>query len=202
MEKIIREINGTACIELEEINPPRKQIVSSRSFGIPVSDLASLEESVSLYISRAAEKLRRQQSFAGTVHVSIRTSPFHEKEPYYANSMTIALPRQTDDSRLLTRVALWGLRRIYRRGYQYQKVGVMLSELVSRQYRQIDLFGAVDTDTKASQLMCVMDQINARMGRGTLKLASEGFKQPWKMKQGNKSPNYTTCWDELICVLK
>ena len=80
MEKIIREINGTACIELEEINPPKKQIVSSRSFGIPVSDLASLEESVSLYISRAAEKLRRQQSFAGTVHVSIRTSPFNEKE--------------------------------------------------------------------------------------------------------------------------
>ena len=201
MEKIIREINGTACIELEEINPPKKQIVSSRSFGIPVSDLASLEESVSLYISRAAEKLCRQQSYAGTVHVSIRTSPFNEKEPYYANSMTIALPRQTDDTRLLTRVALWGLRRIYRRGYNYQKAGVMLSELVSRQYRQIDLFGSIDTDTKASQLMHVMDQINARMGRGTLKLASEGFKQPWKMKQGNKSPNYTTCWDELICVL-
>ena len=53
-----------------------------------------------------------------------------------------------------------------------------------------------------SQLMRVMDQINARMGRGTLKLASEGFKQPWKMKQGNKSPNYTTYWDELICVMK
>ncbi|SEQ32290.1 DNA polymerase V [Nitrosomonas ureae] len=48
MEKIIREINGTACIELEEMNPPKKQIVSSRSFGIPVSDLASLEESVTL----------------------------------------------------------------------------------------------------------------------------------------------------------
>ena len=203
MEKIIREINGTACIDLEEINPPKKQIVSSRSFGIPVSDLASLEESVSLYISRAAEKLRRQQSYAGSVHVSIRTNPFNEKEPHYANAMTIALPRQTDDSRLLTKVALWGLRKIYRRGYKYQKAGVMLSELVPRQYRQLDLFGSISiADTKSSKLMSVMDQINARMGRGTIKLASEGFKQPWKMKQGNKSPNYTTNWDELICVLK
>ena len=201
MEKIIREINGTACIELEEINPPKKQIVSSRSFGIPVSDLASLEESVSLYISRAAEKLRRQQSYAGSVHVSIRTSPFNEKEPYYANSMTIALPKQTDDTRLLTKVALWGLRKIYRSGYRYQKTGVMLSELVPRQYRQLDLFGSV-SDNQSSKLMSVMDQINARMGRGTLKLASEGFKQTWKMKQGNKSPNYTTNWDELICVTK
>ncbi|MDP3664115.1 MAG: Y-family DNA polymerase [Nitrosomonas sp.] len=203
MEKTIREINGTACIELEEINPPKNQIVSSRSFGMPVSDLASLEESVSLYISRAAEKLRRQQSFAGSVHVNIRTSPFNEKEPYYANSMTIALPRQTDDTRILTKVALWGLRRIYRRGYRYQKAGVMLSELVPRQYRQLDLFGTISAaDNQSSKLMSVMDQINARMGRGTLKLASEGFKQPWKMKLGNKSPNYTTNWDELICVTK
>ncbi|HRB97113.1 MAG TPA: Y-family DNA polymerase [Nitrosomonas sp.] len=202
MEKTIREINGTACIELEEINPPKKQIVSSRSFGMPVFDLASLEESVTLYISRAAEKLRRQQSYAGSIHVSIRTSPFNEKEPYYANSMTIALPRQTDDTILLTKVALWGLRKIYRRGYQYQKAGVMLSELVPRQYRQLDLFGSASADTKSSQLMSIIDQINARMGRGTLKLASEGYKQPWRMKQGNKSPNYTTSWDELICVTK
>lgn len=148
MEKTIREINGTACIELEEINPPKKQIVSSRSFGIPVSDLTSLEESVSLYISRAAEKIRRQQSYAGSVHVSIRTSPFNEKESFYANGMTIALPRQTDDTILLTKIALWGLRRIYRRGYKYQKAGVMLSELVPRQYRQLDLFGTISaTDT-------------------------------------------------------
>ncbi len=202
MEKTIREINGTACIELEEINPPKKQIVSSRSFGMPVSDLASIEESVSLYISRAAEKLRRQQSYAGAVHVSIRTSPFNEKEPYYANGMTIALPRQTDDTRLLTKVALWGLRKIYHPGYKYQKAGVMLSELVPRQYRQLDLFSSESADTKSGELMSVMDQINARMGRGTLKLASEGFKQLWKMKQGNKSPNYTTNWDELICVTK
>ncbi len=178
------------CIELEEINPPKKQIVSSRSFGIPVSDLASLEESVSLYIRRAAEKLRRQQSYAGSVHVNIRTSPFNEKKPYYANSMTIALPRQTDETRLLTKVALWGLRKIYRRGYKYQKTGVMLSELVPKQYRQLNLFGLASADAKSNQLMSIMDQINARMGRGTLKLASEGFKQPWKMKQGNKSPNY------------
>ncbi|MDO8893557.1 DUF4113 domain-containing protein, partial [Nitrosomonas sp.] len=101
------------------------------------------------------------------------------------------------------KVALWGLRKIYRSGYRYQKAGVMLSELVPRQYRQLDLFGSVSAaDNQSSKLMSVMDQINARMGRGTLKLASEGFKQPWKMKQGNKSPNYTTNWDELICVTK
>ncbi len=202
MENIIRKINGTPCIELEEITPAKKQIVNSRSFGIPVSDLASLEESVSLYISRAAEKLRRQQSYAGSVYITIRTSPFNEKERYYANGLTISLPTPTDDTMRLTKVALWGLRKIYRGGYRYQKAGVMLSELVSVNNRQYDLFGSIAIENKSSQLMAVIDQINARMGKSTLKLASEGFRQPWKMKQENRSPSYTTKWDELICVMK
>lgn len=202
MEKIIREVNGTSCIELEEISPARKQIVSSRSFGIPVSDLASLEESVSLYISRAAEKLRRQQSYAGSVYITIRTSPFNAKARYYANSLTVPLPAPTDDTMQLTKIALWGLRKIYRSGYCYQKAGVMLSELVSAGHRQADLFGSAVIENKSCKLMAVIDQINARMGKSTLKLASEGFRQPWKMKQGNRSPSYTTRWNELICVTK
>jgi DNA polymerase V len=106
-------------------------------------------------------------------------------------------------SLLLTKAALWGLRRIYRRGYQYQKAGVMLFELVPRQYRQLNLFGTVSTteaDKKSAKMMSIIDQTNARMGRGTIKFASEGFKQPWKMRQDNKSPSYTTKWEELVCV--
>lgn len=197
MEKIIRELNGTVCIDLEEISPPRKQIISSRSFGYPVADLPSLEEAIGLYISRAAEKLRRQQSFAGSVHVYIRTSPFNENEPHYSNSLTIPLPEQTDDSMQLTRVALWGLRKIYRGGYRYQKAGIMLSEIVDSQGKQTDLFSHSQPHSKPGRVMAAMDQINALMGRGTLRLASQGFRQPWKMKQGNKSPAYTTRWDEL-----
>lgn len=202
MEKIIRELNGMSCIKLEEINPPRKQIVSSRSFGIPVSDLASLEEAVSLYIHRAAEKLRRQQSHAGAVYVAIRTSPFNGKERYYANGLTIPLLTPTGDTIRLIKAALWGLRKIYRGGYRYQKAGVMLSELASAGNRQSDLFNPVVTESKSGKLMEVMDQINARMGSSTLKLASEGFRQPWRMKQRNRSSGYTTKWDELICVTK
>lgn len=202
MEKTVRELNGTSCIELEEITPPKKQIISSRSFGIKVTDLASLEEAVSFYISRAAEKLRWQRSYAGAVYVTIRTSPFKDKQPSYENGLTIKLPMQTDNTVLLTKAALWGLRKIYRSGYRYQKAGVMLSDLVFRKNRQDDLFGLASTksDSRSSKLMNAIDQVNARMGRGTIRLASEGFKQPWRMKQVNRSPNYTTNWDELICV--
>ena len=202
MEKVIRELNGVPCIELEEIAPPRKQIVSSRSFGLPVADLASLEEAVSLYVRRATEKLRRQQLCAGAIYVAIRTSSFNEKERYYANGLAIPLPVPTDDTVRLTKAALWGLRKIYRSGYRYQKARVMLSELVSAGNRQSDLFGFAAAENKSSKLMTVMDQINAKMGSSTLKLASEGLRQPWKMKQGNRSPSFTTNWNELICVTK
>lgn len=197
LEKTIRELNGIMCIELEEMAPPKKQIVSSRSFGIYVSDLESLQESVTLYMSRAAEKLRRQQSYAGSLHVFIRTSPHNPKEPYYANSLTIPLPSPTDDTMKLVRAALWGLRRIYKPGYRYQKAGVMLSELVPAEGCQGDLFSATRPDSKSVKLMEALDRINRSMGRQTVKLGSEGFRQPWKMKQGNKSPCYTTRWGEM-----
>jgi DNA polymerase V len=91
------------------------------------------------------------------------------------------------------------LRKIYRSGYRYQKARIMLAGLVSINDRQCDLFSLAE-ENKSGKLMEVMDRINVRMGNGTLKLASEGFRQPWKMKQANRSPSYTTNWDELICV--
>lgn len=200
LEKTIRELNGTVCIDLEEAPPPKQQIVSSRSFGMPVTDLQSLAESVTLYMSRAAEKLRRQQSCAGSVHVFIRTSPFKPDEPYYANSLTIPLPSPIDDTVKLVRAVLWGLRRIYKPGYRYQKAGVMLSELVPLDQCQGDLFAQTPQTTRSARLMAAMDSINRSMGRQTVKLAAEGFRQPWKMKQGNRSPGYTTRWEELPII--
>ncbi len=200
LEKTIRELNGTVCIDLEEAPPPKQQILSSRSFGMPVTDLQSLAESVTLYMSRAAEKLRRQQSCAGSVHVFIRTSPFKPDEPYYANSLTIPLPSPTDDTVKLVRAVLWGLKRIYKPGYRYQKAGVMLSELVPLDQCQGDLFAQTPMTAKSAKLMAAMDSINHSMGRQTVKLAAEGFRQPWKMKQGNRSPGYTTRWGELPVI--
>ncbi len=200
MEKTIRELNGTVCIELEEISPPKKQILSSRSFGHPVRDYNSLAESITLYMSRAAEKLRRQQSFAGSAYVYIRTSPFKPDDPFYSNGLTIPLPTPTDDTRQLVNVVLWGLKQIYRPNFNYAKAGVMLSELVPAQGVQTDLFSQMQSTLKSDALMATIDQINRKMGKDAIKLASEGFRRPWKMKQENKSPSYTTSWEGLPLV--
>jgi len=200
MEKTIRELNGTVCIELEEISPAKQQIVRSRSFGYAVSDYNSLAESITLYMSSAAERLRRQQSFAGSVYVYIRTSPFKPDEPTYSNGLTIPLPNPSDDTRLLVNFALWGLKQIYKPNYNYAKAGVMLGEIVAIEGVQNDLFSPMQATPKSSALMSAMDSINRKMGKESIKLASEGFARPWRMKQGNKSPSYTTKWEDNIFI--
>lgn len=200
MEKTIRELNGTVCIELEEVAPAKKQIVSSRSFGYPVQDYNSLAESITLYVSRAAQKLRKQHSFTGSVYVYIRTSPFKENDSFYSNGLTIPMPTPTDDTRQLVNVALWGLKRIYKPNFNYAKAGVMLSELVPAEGVQSDLFSTAQTSPKSEKLMVTMDAINKKMGKESIKLASEGFKRPWKMKQESKSPSFTTRWEDLMRV--
>lgn len=197
MEKTIRELNGTMCIKLEEISPPKQQIISSRSFGYAVRDYNSLAESITLYVCSAAEKLRRQHCFSGSVYVYIRTSPFKPDAPFYSNGITIPLTCHTDDSRHLVNAALWGLKQIYKPNYNYAKAGVMLSEIVSKLRIQKDLFAQSEASPKSEALMAAMDNINRKMGKASIKLASEGFKKPWRMKQGNKSPSYTTRWEDL-----
>lgn len=157
-----------------------------------------IAESITLYMSTAAEKLRRQQSFAGSVHVYIRTSPFKPDAPQYSNGMTIPLPSATDNTMQLVNVALWGLKQIYQPNYDYAKAGVMLGELISAEGVQNDLFSTVQASPRSAALMSAMDGINKKMGKESIKLASEGFKRPWKMKQGNKSPSYTTKWSEVL----
>jgi len=105
-----------------------------------------------------------------------------------------------DDTRQLVNVVLWGLKQIYKPNYNYAKAGVMLSELVPAEGIQTDLFSKSQTSLKSESLMIAMDKINRKMGKESIKLASEGFKRPWKMRQENKSPSYTTLWDEIVTV--
>ena len=195
LERTVMELRGISCLELEEQAPAKQQIMSSRSFGTYVTTLPELEEAVSTYIARAAEKLRAQESVAGAVEVYIRTNPFSEKQPQYQRGITVPLTQATSDTVRLTRAALWGLKRIFKPGYAYQKAEVMLMDLSPASQSQGILFDPVAPARPG--LMEVIDRVNAQWGSGTLKLAVEGVDKPWQMKRGNKSPAYTSRWDEL-----
>jgi DNA polymerase V len=194
MERTMAELNGVSCMAMEEAVPNKQQIMSSRSFGSYVYELEPLGEAVASYIAIAAEKLRSQGSLAGMVQVYIRTNPHKANAPQYQRGLTIPLPEPTDDTLRLTTVAKWGLKKLYRSGYAYQKAGVALMNLRDAGTEQPDLFSKAKDNTR---LMQVMDQINDLWGRGTLHSAAEGVEKEWKMKREKKSPSYTTRWDQL-----
>ncbi|WP_347259115.1 Y-family DNA polymerase [Methylocaldum sp.] len=207
LERTALELRGIASIDLEDAPPPKQQIVSSRSFGQLVSRLDDLEQAVSAYAARAAEKLRAQDSVAGTLAVFLKTNPFDPKAPQYHPITTVRFARPSADTLGLIRAALLGLRRIYRPHYRYQKAGIMLFDLSPATVEQGDLFPEAPDPTREhaaradrGKLMATLDQLNQRMGRGTLWIASEGIQQTWRMRRGNLSPAYTSRWDQLPVV--
>jgi len=202
LERTVRELRGVSCLDLEEVAQEKQQIMSSRSFGILVYELAGLEEAVASYVGRAAEKLRAQDSLAGGVQVFIRTNIFKPEAPQYQRAVTVALPEASADTRVLTAWALRVLRRIYRPGYGYHKAGIMLLDIFPQANQQYSLFvpgGAVSA--RDEKLMGVLDNINLRYGRGALRLAAEGVEKTWQMRRGNVSPSYTTNWGHVPSVL-
>ncbi|WP_430230208.1 Y-family DNA polymerase [Nitrosomonas communis] len=197
MERLGYELRGVSCLALEEVSVPRKQIISSRSFGQLVYSLPELSEAVASYMSSAAEKLRRQNSICNVIQVFIQTNPFREQDKRYSNSMTVPLPNASSDTRLLIRAALFGLKCIYRQGYAYKKAGVILSCIDSAAKQQEPLFELYGAGGRSAKLMCVLDQINQRYGRDTLSVFSTSKRKSWSMHRGKVSPCYTTNWNDV-----
>jgi len=204
LERTARELQGTDCIGLEHEPPAKQEIACTRSFGHAVLDLSVLQEAVTEFASRAAQKLRNQNGHAGQVLTFIRTSPFRTQDLQYSRSTVMPLRRPSNDSRDINQAALLGLQAIYRPGYRYAKAGVMLLDLRPADQMQQELALEDDAaDPGGSRLMLALDAVNQRFGRGTLNLASAGLagdRRQWSMKQERRTPGYTTDWDGLALV--
>lgn len=197
MEKMVYELRGFSCIPLEEIQP-RKQIISSRSFGKPITELKELEEAVSNYAATASLKLRGQKSAAEGLEVFLMTSRFSETEPYYSNHIAISFPIPTSDTAEIITAAKNGIRHLFKPGYRYRKAGIMLLDLRPNRIKQLDFFNQENTSRQA--LMQAVDNINKIFGKNTVFHAAQGIRRPWQMKFNIRSPRYTTRWAEMPVV--
>ncbi len=189
VEKTVRELRGTPCLEVNDAPEANQQIMCSRSFGVPVTELPDLVEVVSQFTSQVARRAREQGSVAGAVHVFISTSPYRQGDRQHAPSATLPLPQPSADTRVLISAAVRALRCIYKPGFNYAKAGAMLVELQAQapglkpgQARQatLDLFEP-DAEPEEPQrgrtgqrtdLMSALDALNERFGRQTVAVAS------------------------------
>lgn len=200
LERTVRELQGRPCIGLDDAPADKRQIACTRSFGARIGDFRPLAEAVSSFASRAAEKLRKQGSVARQILVFIQTSPFSDG-PQYAKSATVRLPRPTADTMALVKAALQGLRGAYRDGFDYAKAGVMLLDIGPSGGGQgaLDFLSGGGADERGGDLMSAIDGINARYGRGTIRVAAAGIgeNQEWRMRQELRTPRYTTCLADI-----
>jgi DNA polymerase V len=199
--RTVLELNGVPCLELEEIAPDKQQIVCSRSFSRRLTEYGELSQALAEFASRAAEKLRGQQSVAGHIAVFIRTNPFNPHEPQYQRAAGVMLHSATQDTRVIIREAHRLLKELFRAGYRYHKCGVQLSHIQpATMPGQLDLFDAAAFgDTGNPALMQAMDRINRRFPKG-IAVAASGFDQSWRPRTERMSRHYTTDWRELVRV--
>jgi DNA polymerase V len=199
MQRMVLELRGEPCLELEQVAADRKSIMASRSFGRPVTSFDEMREAVSTYVSRAAEKMRRQDLATDNVVVFVQTNRFKPTDPQYDASRTVRLPVATSDTGRLIKAAERALQAVWRDGYSYNKAGVILLDLVPAGRVQGDLWDAPDSP-RAQRLMAALDALNRNHGRGAVAFAACGTQRAWSLRSEQRSPRFTTDWQELLVV--
>ncbi|QIP14769.1 Y-family DNA polymerase [Spirosoma aureum] len=204
--RLVHELRGMPCRMLEVNAPPKKTICAAPSFGKMIPDFRQIQDALTNHLCRAGEKLRRQDSLCGSITVFIHTNRFRKTpgrpdlpSKQYSNSRSVDLPHPTSSTPELLRYAMEVLKSIYAPGYQYQKVGLILSDLVHGDYRQKGVFSE-GPDERLIKLAKVIDRINHRHGQDKLRLASQLYNPEWPMKQSYLSKRYTTNWKEILQV--
>lgn len=75
----------------------------------------------------------------------------------------------------------------------------MLGDFYSQGVAQLNLFDELAPRHNSARLMQVLDQLNAKNGRGRSILPA-GIQQQWQMKREMLSPRYTTRYGDLLRV--
>ena len=195
------ELRGISCISLEIHQEKRKNCCVSRSFGKKVTELEALKESITTHCLNAAEKIRIDNQTVKKVTVFIRTSPFQKDKKYYANVKDVDLPIRTNDSIELIKQALIALKYIYKKGYRYQKAGIIFSGLKDFSIYKKNLFSTISGEEKRIRLMRAIDYTNIKYGRNALSIAQAGLNKGRNIKKQHSSKIDTASF-ELLPIIR
>ncbi len=197
--RLIKELCGEEAVKMDKELTNKKMITTTRMFGQPVTQLSDVKEAVATYTSRAAEKLRRQQSSAKNIYVFVVPKVKSDNETFSHGPMVgqhIILPYATSVTNQLIKPALQLAERLFEPGKEYKKAGVILSGLEPDETIQGNLFASHATNNQRL-LMDMIDNVNFSMRNDILKFGASGTEKNWKMRQELRSPRYTTRWKEL-----
>ena len=180
--QLIRELNGIPSFDLVHTRAVKKSIQSTRSFRQEVNALGLLNEVLSNFACSCAFKLRAQKTKAKKIAVFIQTNRFKEQIKHHYGYLEVELPVASNDSIEIVKFTSWALTQIYKNECAYKRAGVMVLDVVSEDNIQLNLFH-VENLNKRNKLMQVYDQINSKMGEGTVQISIQGPSNRWCRKK-------------------
>ena len=196
--RVVHELRGMPCIELEEVIPDKQQMMCCRSFSRPIETYDEMKQAVAFLTSTVAERLRSENQVAAGIQVYLTTKKFGAG-PHYSNSYGFLMPEATSFTPRMVQYAQQCLKRIYRSGYKYRRAGIFLSGLNNNRFLQLDIFDGQQAEQHLS-LMEALDRINTRYGRDTIFIGAVGTERRWLSRSSQKPPSYTTQWSDLVSV--
>lgn len=196
IQRTVWELRGQGVERHDGVPEKKKGICNSRSFGKPVYSIDDIKEAVSDYVTTAAAKLRKQNSVAGVLLVYLRSHNFSD-EKYYSNLAQIKIAKPTNDTIELISYAIEGVEKIFKKGYNYKKTGVILTDIIPVSEIQEEIFDSPEENEKKAGLMKAMDLVNKKFGWKKLRVASSGIEQSWWMRSNMRTPAYTTDWKQI-----
>ena len=196
--RLKKELEGKSVLDLEEVRSPKKSIATTRSFERTITDYEKIKERISTFAVCCAEKLRAQNSNCNSIYVFVRSNKFEKNKTQYRNGILMTIPFSTNSNMVISKYAVEGLKRIFKKNINYKKAGTIVMGLDSSENHQLNLFK--NENPKHRYLMKTIDYIQKKEGQSKIKLASQDLKRRWKMKQEKLSPNYTCKVNEIIKV--
>jgi DNA polymerase V len=197
--RLLNELRGIPSIDGEMEDAPKKGICTSRSFGKLMTTETMIQQAVSDFAENCALKLRRQNACAARIHVFLSTNPNREQDKQYHKSISLQLPVATAATPKLIQYAISALHLIFKQGYNYNKAGVILYDIVPADTIQLGMFSTADT-AKEKKVMQAYDALNGYYGKGMVRYAQQGYEKPYALRAAHLSKKYTTRMEDILKV--
>ena len=194
------ELQGVSCIELEQAAPTKKQIISSRSFGARVTDIASLSEAMSDYLQNAVKRLREDNSLCGCVIAFAQSNPFDKNKPFYNKSISIGFAEPTDCAAVMNRAVMKRMNELFQEGIEFKKCGVILTAIEPKSTYIYDLLSDSTQIEKNERLQEALEKVKVRFGDKKLAIGPcKMHGRAWAMSRQNLTQNYFS-WEGMLRI--
>lgn len=195
-QRLYHELRGISCIKWEDEKPARKNICTSKSFGKLITKKSELKQAIAKFTSSCAEKLRTEKTCAEKINVFIKTNPHNTTDKQYEQSITLELQVASNLTTELMKYSMKALEMLFRQGYNYQKAGVTVLDLVPEQQIQSGLFDRQNRK-RDKKLMDSVDDVNRVFGKDFVRFGVQDYGTRWHLRQSNLSLQYTTRLDHI-----